>query len=418
MVGIAGGVLGFPSITRSQSPNSRLNIGCIGAGGRGGHNTQQMEGENIVALCDVNERNLSAARNRFPGARTYSDFRRMLEKRDDLDAVVISTTEHTHALATAYTLNIGCHVYCEKPLTHDVFEARYITEMARKAGVSTQMGTQIHAGDNYRRVVEHIQTGVIGAVTEVHVWVSRAWGGATLPDQTMDPPDYLDWDLWIGPAPYRPFHDIYFPGPKWYQWWDFGNGTMSDLGSHWIDLPFWALHLRAPVSIEAEGPPPNPETAPASMKAVYTYPNRGTLPGLTLTWYQGEYKPRQWTEKLIPPWESGVLFVGDDGMLLADYSKFVLLPESRFVDFQPPTPFIKPSIGHHQEWINACKSGARTTCNFDYAGPLTEANHLGNVAYRVGKKILWDPIKLEAIGCPEANAFLHRPYRSGWKLPI
>lgn len=418
VAGIAGGVLGFPSITRCQSPNSRLNIGCIGVGGRGGHNTQQMAGENIVALCDVNERNLSAAHNRYPGARTYSDFRRMLEKRDDLDAVVVSTTEHTHALATAHALNVGCHVYCEKPLTHDVFEARFITDLANKAGVATQMGTQIHAGDNYRRVVELIQTGAIGSVTEVHVWVSRAWGGASLPNAIMSPPDYLDWDLWIGPAPYRPYHDTYFPGPKWYQWWDFGNGTMSDLGSHWIDLPFWALHLRAPISIEAEGPPPNPQTAPASMKAIYTYASRGTLPGLTLTWYQGDFKPGQWIEKQIPPWESGVLFVGDNGMLLADYSKFILLPESKFIHFQPPTTFIKPSIGHHQEWINACKTGDRTSCNFDYAGPLTEANHLGNVAYRVGKKILWDPIKLEAIGCPEANEFLHRPYRSGWNLPI
>lgn len=417
--GMTAGVLiaGFPAITRSQSPNSKLNIGCVGVGGRGGHNSGQMAGENVVAICDVNARNLASAKERFPGARAYSDFRKMLEKKGDLDAVVVSTTEHTHALATAMALEHKCHIYCEKPLTHDVWEARYITEKAMASGVATQMGTQIHAGDNYRRVVELVQSGAVGHIREVHVWVSRAWGGNEKTQDIMDPPDYLNWDLWLGPAEYRPYHDIYFPGPKWYQWWDFGNGTMSDLGSHWIDLPFWALNLRAPRTIEAGGPPPNPDTAPASMWAKYTYDNRGTMPGLELTWYQGEYKPRQWTEKEIPQWGSGVLFVGDDGMLLADYGKHILLPEEKFTDFQRPTPWIDSSMGHHQEWIHACKTGSPTTCNFEYAGPLTEANHLGNVAYRVGKKLVWDPIRMEAIGCPEAETFIRRPYRGGWRLP-
>lgn len=410
-------ITGFPAITSAQSPNSKLNIGCIGVGGRGGHNSNKMAGENVIAICDVNGRNLENAKKRFPKAKAFKDFRKMLENKGGLDAVVVSTTEHTHALATAMALDHKCHIYCEKPLTHDVWEARYISQKAKEAGVATQMGTQIHAGSNYRRVVELVQTGAIGAVSEVHVWVNRAWGGGTKPAESMTPPDYLDWDLWLGPAPYRPYHSSYFPGPKWYRWWDFGNGTMSDLGSHWIDLPFWALHLRAPQTIEAIGPEPNPDTAPASMVAKYTYANRGTLPGLTLSWYQGEYKPQLWTEKKIPQWNSGVLFVGDAGMLLADYGKHLLLPENKFVDFQRPTPYIKPSIGHHEEWILACKSGSRTTCNFEYAGPLTEANHLGNVAYRVGKKLHWDPIKLEATGCPEANQFIKKTYREGWRLP-
>lgn len=416
---VAGGsiIQGFPSITSAKSPNSKLNIGCVGVGGRGGHNSNQMREENVIAICDVNERNLANAKKRFPKAHAFKDFRKMLENKGGLDAVVVSTTEHTHALATAMALEHECHVYCEKPLTHDVWEARYITEKAKAAGVATQMGTQIHAGNNYRRVVELVQTGAIGHVREAHVWVGRAWGGGDRPGEIQTPPDYLDWDLWLGPAPYRPYNDVYFPGPKWYRWWDFGNGTMSDLGSHWIDLPFWALNLTAPKTIEAEGPPVNPETAPASMIAKYHYDNRGTMPELDLTWYQGEYKPQLWRDKKIPQWNSGVLFVGDDGMLLSDYGKHILLPEDKYKDFTKPTPYINSSLGHHQEWIHACKNGTPTTCDFEYAGPLTEANHLGNVAYRVGKKLNWDPIRLEAIGCPEAEEYIRRPYRSGWRLP-
>lgn len=416
-LGAGVAITGFPAITQSKSPNSKLNIGCIGVGGRGGHNSNKMSGENVTAICDVNALNLDAAQKRFPGAEPFRDFRKMLESPRGLDAVVVSTTEHTHALATAMALEHKCHIYCEKPLTHDVYEARYITKKAAEAGVATQMGTQIHAGHNYRRVVELVQTGAIGHVREVHVWVNRAWGGGERPSTSMTPPDYLDWDLWLGPAPHRPYHEVYFPGPKWYRWWDFGNGTMSDLGSHWIDLPFWALNLTAPQTIEASGPEPNPETAPASMTAKYHYDNRGTMPAVDLTWYQGEYKPQLWNEKKIPQWNSGVLFVGDDGMLLSDYGKHILLPENKFTGFTPPTPYLTDSLGHHEEWIHACKHGTPTTCNFEYAGPLTEANHLGNVAFRVGKKLRWDPIRLEAIDCPEADQYIRRPYRNGWSLP-
>lgn len=189
----------------------------------------------------------------------------------------------------------------------------------------------------------------------------------------------------MGPAPKRPFHSVYFPGPKWYRWWDFGNGTMSDLGSHWNDLPFWALKLKAPISVEAKGPKPHAEIAPASMQATYEFPARGNMPAVKMVWYQGANKPPLWTDGTIPKWESGVLFVGDKGMLLSDYGKHILLPEKEFADFKRPEPFIKNSIGHHLEWIEACKTGAPTTCNFEYSGWLTESNHLGNVAFRMGK---------------------------------
>jgi len=356
----------------------------------------------------------------------------MFDRADEFDAVVISTCEHTHAFATLPALQLGKHVYCEKPLTYNIWEARKIAEAAAQAKVVTQMGTQMHAGDNYRRVVELVESGAIGPVTEVHVWVSRAWGWQGSEevakknddivfeqDRPANPdsiPAGLDWELWLGPAPARPFNNVYFPGPKWYRWWDFGNGTMSDLGSHWNDLPFWALKLDAPLTIEAQGPPPHPEIAPASMQATYEYGARGDLPPVRLTWYQGTEKPTIWKEEGIPQWPYGVLFIGEKGMLLSDYTKHVLLPEKDFADFTPPESYIPTSLGHHAEWIHACKTGAPTTCHFAYAGPLTEANHLGNVAYRVGKKIEWDAKNLKATNAPEAEPLIRRDYRKGWTL--
>ena len=430
---VGAGVLAAPAVLSAQSPGNKLNIAIIGAGGRGAGNTKAVSSENIVALCDVYEPALEKAAQQYPKAKKYTDFRKLFDDAKDFDAVVVSTTEHTHAFAILPALQLGKHVFCEKPLTYNIWEARVVAEAARKAKVATQMGTQIHAGDNYRRVVELIQTGAIGPVREAHVWVSRAWGWQSeeaaarnkdivsvreRPTEIVPVPKGLDWDLWIGPAPFRPFHSVYFPGPKWYRWWDFGNGTMSDLGSHWNDLPFWALKLRAPLTVAAEGPPPHPEIAPASMHAIYEYPARDEMPPVTLHWYQGEMKPPQFTEKKIPQWGSAALFIGDKGMLLSDYGRYVLLPEEQFKDFKRPEPFIPKSLGHHAEWINACKTGAPTTCHFDYAGALTEANHLGNVAYRTGKKLTWDPVALKATNCPEADRLIRREYRQGWKLSV
>ena len=422
-----------PTILKARQPSETLRIAAIGVGGRGGSNLRNVASENeIVALCDVNGRNLHAAHQQYPQAQKFVDFRKLYEHAETFDAVVVSTSEHTHAFGTLPALQMGKHVYCEKPLTHNVWEARVIREAASKVAVATQMGTQIHAGDNYRRVVELVQSQAIGPVHEVHVWVSRAWGWhgsedearrhndivmmQDRPQETHPVPDGLDWDLWLGPAPARPFHQVYFPGPKWYRWWDFGNGTMSDLGSHWIDLPFWALKLNHPKTIEAQGPRPHPELAPASMQVTYEYGPRGSMPPVQLTWYQGTAKPKIWQDQGIPQWGSGVLFVGAKGMLLSDYRKHVLLPEEEFTDFVRPEPYIPKSLGHHAEWIHACKTGAPTTCNFEYAGWLTEANHLGNVAYRTGKKIHWDPVGLKATNAPDAEQYIRRPYRDGWSL--
>jgi predicted dehydrogenase len=263
------------------------------------------------------------------------------------------------------------------------------------------------------------------------VWVSRAWGWQSedearqnkdivstreRPAEALPVPRSLDWDLWLGPAPQRPFHSVYVPGPRWYRWWDFGNGTMSDLGSHWIDLPFWALKLDAPRTVEANGPPVHPELAPASMTATYEYGARGDLSPVKLIWYQGTRKPDMWQAGRIPQWGNGVLFIGSKGMLLADYGKHVLLPEKEFTGFQRPAKTIPDSLGHHAEWLHACKTGAPTTCHFGYSGPLTEANHLGNVAFRAGKRLEWDAKNLRCPNDRDAERFLGRKYRNGWKL--
>jgi hypothetical protein len=423
-----------PTVARGQaSANDRIGVAFIGVGGRGGRNLRELESTgkiDVVGLCDVDTRFLNAEGERFPSAATFQDFRKLYDSiGNQIDAVVVSTPEHTHAYATMPALQLGKHVYCEKPLAYNLDETRRVTEAAAAAGVVTQMGTQVHASENYRRVVQLIQSGVIGPVIEAHVWVARAWGLQSQqdaekykdavfvqqrPTEAMQPPAYLDWDLWIGPAPWRPYHEVYFPGPKWYRWWDFANGTMSDLGSHWNDFPFLALELDAPKTIESFGMPPHPEIAPASMTAVYEYGPRKNHPAVTLTWYQGSHKPDRWIREEIPQWPSGMLFVGTRGMLLADYGKYLLLPENEFADFQPPP--LPPSLGHHEQWVAACRGEGTTGSPFSYAGPLTEANHLGNVAYRVGKKITWDPVKMECVGCPQAEPIIRREPREGWSL--
>jgi predicted dehydrogenase len=408
--------LGGVALAESRSPNEKLNLAIIGAGGRGAANTSSVAGENIVALCDVDAANLGKAAEKFPKARTYADFRKLLDDAKDIDAVVVSTCEHTHAFATLPAIGLGKHVYCEKPLAHCVWEARTVAEAATKAKVVTQMGTQIHATDNYRRVVELVQAGVIGAVRECHVWVARDWGGGDRPTETQPVPATLNWDLWLGPAPERPFHSVYFPGPKWYKWWDFGGGVLPDLGSHWNDLPFWALKLRHPLTIEAEGPPVHPETAPPWLIVRWEFPSREGMPPVRLTWYQGGKKPGLLAESKVPAWDNGVLFVGDKGMILADYGKHLLLPEAEFAGLKRPEASIPASVGHHAEWIQACKTGKPTTCHFDYSGALTESNLLGNVAYRVGKKLEWDAENLKAKNCPEADHLIRKEYRKGWSL--
>lgn len=403
-------------LAEGNPASDRLNIGIIGVGGRGRANTDQVTSENIAALCDVDDRTLGVAARRFPEAKRYTDWRKMLEQKD-IDAVIVSTTDHTHAPASVMAMKRGMHVYCEKPLAHSVHEARVMQETYLKSKVSTQMGTQIHAGDNYRRVVELVQSGAIGPVREVHVWCGRVGPSPERPKEEQPVPENLHWDLWLGPAPWRPYHSSYLPGcMTWEQWWDFGNGCLGDMGSHLIDLPFWALKLRDPLTVAAEGSHLSPESYPHWLIAHWEHPARGDMPPLKLHWYDGIRRPESPPGHDLKQWGIGALFVGDKGMLLADYDRRILLPEADFKDFKAPEAWIPPSPGHYKEWLLGCKTGSRTLCNFDYSGKLIEHNLLSTVAFRVSKKLAWDAKNLRATNCPEADRYIRPGYREGWRL--
>ncbi len=406
--------------------NEKLNVGFIGVANRAAANLEGVsalkETVNVVALCDVDANLLAPVKARFPGAQTYNDFRRLIDQKG-IDAIVVSTPDHTHAVAAMAALKSDRHVYCEKPLARTISEARLVTETARNHKRVTQLGTQIHAENNYRRVVELVQSGAIGQVREVHVWVGATYGGMERPKDTPPVPAGFDWDLWLGPVPYRPYHPDYAPF-KWRNWWAFGGGSLADFGCHFMDLPHWALDLSHPLSVEVvDGPPVHPESTPPWLIVRYQHPARkkaGTgeaLPPVSLTWYHGGKQPTTLlTEEQAQYFKSGVLFIGEKGRLLADYTRRQLLPEADFKDFKAPAPFIANSIGHHKEWVEACRKGGPTTCNFDYSGPLTEAALLGNVVYRIGGKIEWDAKRLRAVGRPEADHYIHHQYRAGWKL--
>ena len=399
----------------SRSANEKLNIACIGTANRAKADIDGVKGENIVALVDVDRNYLDRAKAEFPDAKTYNDYREMLDAEGDkIDAVVVGTADHHHAPASLRAIQAGKHVYCEKPLTHTVHEARVIAEAAAKQGVATQLGTQIHASDNYRRVVEIVQSGAIGDVTEAHVWVGKGWGGGDRPEGGQEPPETLNWDLWLGPAPERPFFPGRYHPAQWRRWWDFGQGTLGDMACHYMDLPFWALKLRHPVKCEAEGPDVHPETCPLGLIVRYEFPERDGLPPVKLTWYDGNLIPKEVAGERVPG--SGVMFVGTEGHMFANYSSYRLFPVEQFKGFQPPEPSIPQSIGHHAEWIKACKDGSPTLCNFDYSGALTETVLLGNVAYRTGQSLDWDAAALKATNCPAADKYIRKEYRRGWEV--
>ena len=419
---------------RAATPNNKLNIAAIGVGGMGSGNIEKCSEENIVALCDVDLKRGGKTFGAHPKAKRFRDFRVMLDKMEkEIDAVIIATPDHTHAAATMEAMRRGMHVYTQKPLTHTIWEARQLTEASKRYGVATQMGNQGHSSNGARQTVEWIRAGVIGEVREVHCWSDRPlrgtrfekrlyWpqGVANRPEKKEAVPDTLDWDLWLGPAPYRDYSSAYVPF-DWRGWWDFGTGALGDMGCHIIDHPYWALKLGYPTSVEASSTHIHSETAPLASLVTYHFPARGEFPPVRMVWYDGGIKPPR-PEELEPHEEwpvDGVLYVGDRGKIMhkSHGGKPTLLPLSRMNDFQRPDetlPRIKGS--HEQNWIDACKGGAPACSDFNYSGPLTEVVLLGNLAIRTEGHLLWDGPNMRVTNNEAANEFVRREYRQGWKL--
>lgn len=403
---------------RAWADTNKLRIAVIGVSNRGGANLKGVENEDIVVLCDVDPDNAVAARKQFPKAEFFTDYRKVFDKPNLYDAVVISTPDHNHAWPTLTALKLGKHVYCEKPLCHSVQEVRAVRNTLKGTKLVTQMGTQIHAEENYRRVVEIVKSGRLGTINRVHVWnSSRPVGGTRTSGK---PSAKFDLDVWLGPAPVEFFEarmeksgwNHAWPHFHWRWWWEFGGGTLADLGCHYTDLPFWALDLTAPTKVKAIGKKTyvGDNTTPDVMQVDYQFP------GVHLTWYHGVNGPGLDGSVKYPGYGAAVLFEGDKGKLVADYSKYQLLPEEFAKSAEKPKPSIPKSLGHHQEWINAIKNGGPTTCNFEYSGRLTEAILLGNVAYRCGEEIAWDAATATVTNTKKAAEFLGREYRKGWQL--
>lgn len=414
-----GGVWTEGEARASRSPNERLNIACIGVGGMGASDLDSVSSENIVAMCDVDYRQATPSFMKHPKAATYEDFREMLEREaHHIDAVTVSTPDHVHAPAAVMAMKLGKHVYCQKPLAHSVSEARIMMHTARRQRVVTQMGTQGHP--SYTRLVELVRAGLVGPITEVHVMTDRPiWPqGMDRPGEAQQPGGLLNWDLWLGPAEYRPYNSAYLPF-VWRGWWDFGTGALGDMACHLMDGAFWALDLKYPTAVEAEGEPRLPYSAPRWSVIRYEFPARGAMPPVTLTWYDGGKRiPAELLEgEAIDGGFNGSLFVGRDGKILAPHGgDAVLLPRQRFADARLPEPTLPRSPGHYVEWIEACKTGAPTASNFDYACPLTESVLLGNVAFRAGQRLEWDARRMRATNCREADQYVQHHYRRGWSL--
>ena len=414
------------------SPNEKLNIAGIGIGGQGAADLADVKSENIVALCDVDTSYAAHTFRDYPKAKQYRDFRVMLEQEKGIDAVVIATPDHLHAATSMAAIKHGKHVYCEKPLTRTVFEARALAKAAREAKVATQMGNQGMAFEGNREMIEWLEDGAIGPVREAHVWSDRPthrgklpfwWPqGVERPKDTPPVPNTLDWDLWLGPAPWRPYHPSYVPF-KWRGWWDFGSGGLGDMGIHNLAPVFAALKLGAPSSVHSCSTPVFPDTLPLASVVHYDFPARGGLPPVKVHWYDGGMlppRPDELENDRPLDAEDGIILVGDKGKMVVKGwggERPRLIPEKRNQEYQRPPKTLPRSIGHHKEWLQACKTGSPTRSNFDFAGPLTEAVLLGTISVRLGgEKLSWDSEKLRVTNLEEANELLHYKYREGWTL--
>ena len=420
-------VLGGPG---EKPPSERLNIAGVGLHYVGARNLGKLESENIVALCDVDTRWTDKAAEKWPKARKWKDYRRMLEEQKDIEGVIVATPDHWHAIITSMAMKLGKHVYTQKPLTQNVWEARQLQKIARETGVVTQMGHQGHSGNGTRRVVEWIRAGTIGTVREVHCWSPKpagSWEQGSVKTPEAPVPAALDWDMWVGPAEMRPYSPVYHPF-TWRGFWDFGGGALGDMGCHIMNAAWWALDLAAPTAVEACSTKVYEETACDASVVHYEFPARGKRPALDLYWYDGGLKPPRpiVMERDRKLRNSGTLFVGEDGCLSCGTygTDPMLIPASRMENFDsPPETIPRVNYGkgdiewqHEHNWAHAAKEGTKAVSDFEYACPLAEAVQLGNVAVRTRRRIEWDAENLRVTNVPEANKLVHPEYRGEWSL--
>ncbi len=428
LAGTAGLILPKTSLFGADAPSNKLNIALIGTWGRGEAHFNGLSSENVVALCDVDENHLAFGARRFPGAKTYFDWRRMLEQKD-IQAVVCCSADHTHAHIANWSLNRDLHVYMEKPIGISVEEVRAVRAnyLKRRNKVATQAGTQRHALENFNRVREWVLDGAIGDLQEVSAWGNRKLPRDGYLPAAGDPPPHLHYDLWIGPSPFHPYNPGYFKGGpgmnclSWNMYWDFGTGQVGDMGNHTMDLAWNALDADLPLSAEAAGDPFNPEVTPVKLAMHFDLPANSWRGEIRCSWYQGGAMPDSPAKFInLNEIDHGVLFEGSKGCLVAGFNQRLLYPlrNADFTHYKPrPKDQLIPPLGDFQkQWINACKGYLQTACNFDYNGKMTEMMMLGLVAYRVGRKIKYDPVAGRVTDSEEANRLLGRKYREGWPL--
>ena len=405
-----------------KAPSETLNLAGIGIGGMGANYLSNLNSQNIVALADADSKKAAKTFSQYPKATQYEDFRVLLEKEKHIDGVVIGTPDHTHAVIALAAIELGKHVYCAKPMTRTIAEARLVTAKAKAAGVATQMSVQWNAKESHRLLAEWIADGAIGKITEVHTWSNRPIWPQAIDRQTevYKVPKHLNWNLWLGPAPRRAYHPAYHPF-KWRGWWDFGCGALGDMGCHHFDPIFRALQLTAPASVIADVDGVHVETAPRASTITYQFPKRGAQPALKLVWYDGGRKPERPAElekdRKMSDSFGGTLYIGSKGKILtgglADGPR--LIPERAMQSYSRPQPTLERSPGHYEEFIRACKGGPKAGANFDYGGPLCESVLLGNVAIRsAGQLLEWDPAEVSVRNVPEANQWLQSNDRVGW----
>ncbi|QDU61429.1 Glucose--fructose oxidoreductase precursor [Planctomycetes bacterium Pan216] len=430
--------------SRVWGANERVAVAGIGIGGKGYSDVMDVSnaGGQIVALCDVDDKQAKGSEKRpglvkkFPDAPYFHDFREMLDKLGDkIDAVTVSTPDHTHTVASAMAMKKGKHVYCQKPLTRTIWEARYLTDLAKETGVATQMGNQAHAGEGVRRAVELVRAGVIGKVKEVHTWTNRPiWPqGMTELPKGAPVPETLAWDLWLGPADYTDYSPEYCPF-KWRGWWAYGTGALGDMGCHIMDTPYWALDLKQPTKVSATSQGNTDVSGPKEATVTYTFPgNDYAHDGLTFAWYDGNRNPdmaifegldltskdKEGKSQPIKYTKFDYLLIGDEGKLIGNRgnTNFIATDPKRVAEYKEKTPKTLPRCKNEDaEWLEACKGGPAAQSNFAQAGPFTEAVLLGNLAIRLNKTIEWDGAAMKATNAPEAAALIKPTYRSGWEL--